>query len=256
MPFTLAHPGAVVFVKSKYLSGKGLILGSMAPDFMYFILFSPSSNFGHTLTGAVLLNIPLCFLLNELYHKFLRKALIWSLPLNLSKNYSYLTQIPNSVNSLRGSIVFAFSSLIGMFTHVFWDAFTHNTGYFVTRLSFLTHSVRVLNHDLYVYKICQHGSTLIGFAIIGLFLHHIKGAEMPLKASELKTPESGTLFNSKLFYHTSAWLIGLMVLAASYLLSINQFGIGRGVVSLINGLFIGYLIASMGWHYSTQLNRK
>ncbi len=37
MPFTLAHPAAVVFLKNKKFNFTALILGSMAPDFIYFL---------------------------------------------------------------------------------------------------------------------------------------------------------------------------------------------------------------------------
>lgn len=36
MPFTFAHPSVVIFSKSKKINLGGLILGSMAPDFIYF----------------------------------------------------------------------------------------------------------------------------------------------------------------------------------------------------------------------------
>lgn len=55
MPFTLTHPALVVFNKNKNFNLLGLILGSMAPDFIYFILFNPSSNLGHTLNGFIFL---------------------------------------------------------------------------------------------------------------------------------------------------------------------------------------------------------
>lgn len=240
MPFTLAHPGAVILIKNKHVSLSGLVLGAMAPDFMYFILFSPSNNFGHTLLGAVVLNMPLCFLLNELYYKVLRNAFIINLPEGLFRLYAHGMGKSNPVTSLKTAFVFAYSSLLGMFTHVFWDAFTHNTGYFVTRLDFLMDSVNVLDHQVYVYKICQHGSTLVGFAIIGMFLYSLKGKY-----------EEG-FENSNFPYHTLAWLIGLIVLSASYLIFKGNFPIGRGVVSGINGLFIGYLLSSIIFNITNQ----
>lgn len=72
MPFTLAHPAVVIFSKNKNFNLLGLILGSMAPDFIYFLLFNPSSNLGHTLLGFIILNLPICFLLNYLILKFIK----------------------------------------------------------------------------------------------------------------------------------------------------------------------------------------
>lgn len=257
MPFTLAHPGAVILVKSRYFNLSGLVLGAMAPDFMYFILFSPSSNFGHTLLGAIVLNLPLCFLLNELYYKFLKNAFIANLPSKQSKAYSKWMVQPNPVRSLKGAFVFFYSSLLGMFTHVFWDAFTHNTGYFVTRWSLLMQSISVMGHSIHVYKICQHGSTLIGFAIMGVFLHRLdrEGGERKIlgaKESGLKMNQPLRTTKAKLAYHASAWLMGLMVMVGSYLFFKGNFPIGRGVVSLVNGLLLGYLFLSVSYYYKNQ----
>ena len=92
MAFTLAHPSAVIFSKSKKFNLGGLILGSMAPDFIYFLLFSPSSNIGHTPFGFVFLNLPLCFLLNFLFYKYIQDFFIMTLPNFISKKYLYRTK--------------------------------------------------------------------------------------------------------------------------------------------------------------------
>ncbi len=52
MPFTLAHPAAVLPVKNKWphlFNGTALILGSMAPDFEYFIRFKAQGTIGHSI---------------------------------------------------------------------------------------------------------------------------------------------------------------------------------------------------------------
>ncbi|MVO76193.1 DUF4184 family protein, partial [Paeniclostridium sordellii] len=85
MPFTLAHPAAVIFTKNKYFNLMGLILGSMAPDFIYFILFNPISNLGHTFLGFLFLNLPLCYLLNYLINNFIKVPFILNLPFGLSR---------------------------------------------------------------------------------------------------------------------------------------------------------------------------
>lgn len=56
MPFTLAHPAAVVFFKNKKFNLTALILGSMAPDFIYFLNFRPYGNLGHQILGFFILN--------------------------------------------------------------------------------------------------------------------------------------------------------------------------------------------------------
>ncbi|MDU4473291.1 MAG: DUF4184 family protein, partial [Clostridium perfringens] len=80
MPFTLAHPAAVVFLKNKKFNLTALILGSMAPDFIYFLNFRPYGNLGHQILGFFILNLPLCILLAYIFHNFIKSPLISHLP--------------------------------------------------------------------------------------------------------------------------------------------------------------------------------
>lgn len=237
MPFTLAHPGAVVFIKNKHLNLNGLILGAMAPDFMYFLLFSPSSHFGHTLLGALILNMPLCFLLNYIYCKYVKEAFILNLPRKISRNYSFFIENHRNKTTLREAFIFAYSSILGMVTHAFWDAFTHDTGYFVTRLNFLTNSIDLLGHQIYIYKIAQHGSTLLGFTVILLFLYKMRK----------ESPCINIPIRNKQIYHAIAMCIGFFVMGLSLIIFKDNFGIGRLVVTTINGLFLGYIVSSVNF---------
>ncbi len=88
MPFTPAH--AVVslpFVKRmRAISVFGLIIGSMAPDFEYFLRLKPASMGGHTIMGMFFLNLPICIVLAILYMNVLEDGLIQLLPSFLAKN--------------------------------------------------------------------------------------------------------------------------------------------------------------------------
>lgn len=243
MPFTLAHPSAVVFLKSKYLNICGLILGSMAPDFIYFILFNPSSNIGHTLIGFLLLNLPICFILNYLIDNYIKDAFIINLPFELPKYYCYLISSKNNINSIKKAIVFIYSCIIGMITHVFWDAFTHSTGYFVEHISILRYEIEVLGFSAPIYKIIQHSSTILGFTIILVYLYSIRRIS------------NKSLESNKYKYHITAIGIQVIVIGFSYL-CFEKFGIGRFVVTFINGLVIGYLVSSILYKYKHSYKNK
>ena len=87
MPFTLAHPAAVFFFKNKKFNLTALILGSMAPDFIYFLNFRPYGNLGHQILGFFILNLPLCILLAYIFHNFIKSPLISHLPRPLDNWY-------------------------------------------------------------------------------------------------------------------------------------------------------------------------
>lgn len=245
MPFTLAHPSIIIFCKNRYLNLMGLILGSMSPDFIYFLCFNPSSNFGHTLLGFIFFNLPLCILLNFLIFRYVKNIFILSLPNFLLNRYSYLIYSSNKLDNLKEFFIFIYSSFVGMITHIFWDAFTHESGFFVNSFPlFFKKSLVLLNHEIPIYKLFQHGSTLIGFLIIIIYFYSIQ------KSSAKKTLNRIKIF-STLFTTISFTLL------SSYIYTIitnSNFGIGRFIVTFINGLFLGYIFS--GIYYNIHHTNK
>lgn len=236
MPFTLAHPAVVIFSKNKNFNLLGLILGSMAPDFIYFLLFNPISNLGHTLLGFVILNLPICFLLNYLILKFIKNPFIINLPSKICSYYTYLINYDFNFKSTKDIFVFTYSCIVGMLTHIIWDAFTHKTGYFVVNINLLKESIHILGYQVPFFKLLQHGSTLLGFFVILYYFYTIRRYS------------NKYIRSNKFQYHLTAISIQILIIILSYLIFKN-FGIGRFVVTFINGLFLGYLTSSIIYRY-------
>lgn len=236
MPFTLAHPAVVIFSKNKNFNLLGLILGSMAPDFIYFLLFNPSSNLGHTILGFVILNLPICFLLNYLILKFIKNPFIINLPSKICNYYTYLIHYDFNFKSTKDIFVFTYSCIVGMLTHIIWDAFTHKTGYFVVNINLLKESIHILGYQVPFFKLLQHGSTLLGFFVILYYFYTIRRYS------------NKYIRSNKFQYHLTAISIQILIIILSYLIFKN-FGIGRFVVTFINGLFLGYLPSSIIYRY-------
>lgn len=236
MPFTLAHPAVVIFSKNKNFNLLGLILGSMAPDFIYFLLFNPSSNLGHTILGFVIFNLPICFLLNYLILKFIKNPFIINLPSKICNYYTYLIHYDFNFKSTKDIFVFTYSCIVGMLTHILWDAFTHKTGYFVVNINLLKESIHILGYQVPFFKLLQHGSTLLGFFVILYYFYTIRRYS------------NKYIRSNKFQYHLTAISIQILIIILSYLIFKN-FGIGRFVVTFINGLFLGYLTSSIIYRY-------
>ncbi len=236
MPFTLAHPAVVIFSKNKNFSSLGLILGSMAPDFIYFLLFNPISDLGHTLLGFLILNLPICFLLNYLILKFIKNPFIINLPSKICNYYTYLINYDFNFKSPKDIFVFTYSCIVGMLTHIIWDAFTHKTGYFVVNINLLKESIHILGYQVPFFKLLQHGSTLLGFFVILYYFYTIRRYS------------NKHIRSNKFQYHLTAISIQILIIILSYLIFKN-FGIGRFVVTFMNGLFLGYLTSSIIYRY-------
>ena len=83
MPFTFSHPAIVLpltYLPKRLYSLTGLVIGSLTPDFEYFIRMKVQSNYSHTPAGIFWFNVPLGFLLAIIYHNLMRNCLISNLP--------------------------------------------------------------------------------------------------------------------------------------------------------------------------------
>lgn len=242
MPFTLAHPAAVLPLKAKF--GKlfdltGLILGSMAPDFEYFISFRPQAVIGHKIMGFVLLNLPLCFAIAFLFHRIIKKPFIMSMPSPLDRWYSYMALKSWHIRGFKEVIVFIYSSLLGMITHVLWDTFTHENGRFVNLFLILSVKVSILGYSVPVYKFLQHGSTILGAIVICLFLLGIR---------DEKSVSVNIKPFLKVLYFLSILICGMSFIFIGLLLSFIDLSFkssGVAVVVFINGILFGCLLMSV-----------
>ncbi|RZK58657.1 MAG: DUF4184 family protein [Pedobacter sp.] len=171
MPFTFSHPAIVLplrYLPKKWISLTGLIIGSLTPDFEYFIRMRIKSDYSHTLSGLFWFDLPLGLLLTFLFHLIVRNALIENSPIILKGRFSVFKDFGWIGHYKENWIIVCLSVLIGAFSHIFWDSFTHDNGYFVKRIPTLLTKVKFLGLSVSIHKIIQHSSTLIG-AIVILF---------------------------------------------------------------------------------------
>src|SRR5438094_335730 len=138
MPFTFTHPSAVLpfnYLPKRWISFSALVIGSITPDFEYFIRMIDESFYSHTWAGLFWLDLPLGFLLWLLYHYVVKEPLLLHLPLFLSRKFN--RHIPRKrfiIYWKRIPVVFC-SLLIGALTHLVWDKLTHHTAPYIETIS-------------------------------------------------------------------------------------------------------------------------
>jgi hypothetical protein len=163
MPFTLAHPAAVLPLRRycpRLLSFPALFLGSMSPDLGYLCR---ADRLSHRWFAGLVFCLPAGLLmLGALY--YLRKPAVRLLPARFQN-----ALLPACQQPLGGPVILIFSLLIGMWSHLFWDSFTHNDGWFVEHLALLQSPVIVVGHR--TARVCHllwYGFSFAG--IVWLFL--------------------------------------------------------------------------------------
>ena len=177
MPATFAHPIAAIPLARGPLPLSALVVGTMAPDFEYLFRLSPSSTISHTLPGLFTFCLPIGIVVLWLWHRFFKGALVQLLP---GPHYQALAHLcgrfpfgPASRLLLIGGCV-----LLGAATHLLWDSFTHSFGWAVGELALLSTPLLETSHGtLRLYKVLQHGSTLVSSALLlALYVRWLSGA--------------------------------------------------------------------------------
>ena len=233
MPFTFSHPAVVLpFAKAfkRSLSFTALVIGSMTPDFEYFIRMRMSSPFSHTWEGLVWFDIPLGFVLVLVYEFFVKDKLIDRLPTASNRRLSRYRGY--RMNYTAGYLIAILISLaLGAASHIAWDGFTHPQGMFIHQFPILKHIVRIHDYPLYVFTILQHGSTLLGALFIWICYLFLPKGEL-------------TKVKSTAGYWLQILLVTAVVLAVRFAFGLNYHQYGDVIVSFITGALIGLLVAS------------
>ncbi len=186
MPFTFSHPAIVLpfgFLTPKRVSMTGLIIGSLTPDFEYFLRMRVQSDYSHTLNGLFWFDLPLGVFLAFLFHNQVRNSLWDNLPLFLKSRFLPFRLFQWNNYFKKHWLVVIISVLIGAVSHVFWDGFTHEHGYFVHIFPLLTQQVDVLGTPIFIFKILQHLSSLFGVLAISYTIYKLKSCSIVLPHS-------------------------------------------------------------------------
>ena len=175
MPFTTAHIVAILPLRKyspHFFSTSGLVIGSMVPDFEYFIRMTLYGHYGHTLDGIFIFDIPLGLLLYIIFHEIIRLPTITYLPsyfYNRIEKSVYLDWRPHF---LKNFLKIIFSIFIGIMTHFVWDSFTHDEEYFLAKfVPVLLQDFNVFGHSAPLHAILQILSTFVGMIILCWYIH-------------------------------------------------------------------------------------
>lgn len=134
----------------------------MAPDFQYFIWGTRVDRSGHSVAGQFLICLPLTLLLVWTIRCLVARPLALHLPragpFHLG-DYQVLARPVAPGYWVRAALC----ALAGSFSHIFWDGFTHRSGWATLRFELLQHPlVEIHGRTLFVYKALQHSGTVFG----------------------------------------------------------------------------------------------
>lgn len=191
MPFTLAHPAAVLPLLNRGRERGGLIdsalvFGAMAPDVPYFAGAFGVGDLAHTWEAVPTLDLAITSALAAVWHLVLRAPLVGLLPTRWAAAADQLTA-PRERRARASSMAwFVLSAVIGAVTHVAWDGFTH-PGRFGVRLFPVLQNARILDEPPYV--LLQYGCSVLGVGALGFWT--IREMRRAARSGSSTTPPAG-----------------------------------------------------------------
>jgi hypothetical protein len=181
MPFTFAHPAIFIPFGSKTkirLSTTALIVGSMIPDFEFFLKMRTGENIGHHWYGVLLFDIPLAIISCYVFHNLLRNMMIDQSPPWLYRRFNIWKEFDWNNYAKKNYITVLLSIILGIMSHLFLDAFTHEDGFFVEQIIFLKSEVIFFGIRTTVYMLLQVSESLAGLYLVYRFIEYLPALKL------------------------------------------------------------------------------
>lgn len=220
MPFTFSHPAAVLPFRKycpRYLNLPALVAGSLTPDLGYYLHNWHWSVWGHSWLGSLRFDLPAGLILTALFYLAVR-------PVSRLLAHPHREALSSvcpvlGLPGVRQLLVVAVSVLLGAWTHIIWDGFTHSNGWCVREFSRFTPPLLMLgSYEITVWHILQHGSTLLGLFLLAWSYGRYAHSRRFLKHKQVLGPVSRCLI----------WLL-MLIPPAVYAITRNMHILKGGI---------------------------
>ncbi len=179
MPFTLAHPAAVLPLRRlRLMRTVPLIVGAVTPDVPYYLPWRIAKlipgETTHSLLGSLTVDLPIGLLL-LLFIWLLRAPL--AAPLGPGARAKCSAALERFGRRPLHWALAPLSILIGIWTHLAWDSFTHADGWMVQRISALSAPVSFFSYTGELCHVLQYASSVFGLAVLAVWFVRLPAME-------------------------------------------------------------------------------
>lgn len=168
MPFTFSHPAIVlplVKVKEKWFSLTGLVIGSVVPDFEYFLRMDAKKVYMHTWEALFSIDLFIALLLAFAFHNVVRNPLLYNVSRPLQKRLLPFTLFNWNQYFKKNWYIVLLSLLIGEVSHFGWDSFTH-ANYFTQYTPSRTEKIYRVENHFHLFEFMQVASSVVGALLV------------------------------------------------------------------------------------------
>ncbi len=225
-----------------------LVVGSLAPDFRYFLDLAPFGHFSHSIMGAFIFCLPVGLAVLWVFQAVMKLPLVSLAPEHHQERLAVMAA-PFQWRPAGRFILIVCSVLLGTFSHIAWDAFTHDHGFVVRNVPELrAPPLEEFGSTRPLYNMLQYGSSLLGMALLVLWYWlWFKRAPRQPAPPYLKTARRG-------------WIAALILIIAASIALVDAFAAfkhraSRGVfagtfaVMFMSLVFVEALGFSLWWQW-------
>lgn len=236
MPFTFSHPAIIlplISLRKRWVSTTGLVVGSLTPDFEYFLRMTVVGEIGHTIAGIFLFDLPVGIIVAFVFHNVVRNSLFANLPAPLASRFAPFTTFHWNRHFRNAWVVVILSIITGAASHIFWDAFTHRDAFFVKLIPALSVTVNLFDFPIEMFRLLQHLSTLVGAIVIVYAISRLpKNEQVPRR------------INTR--YWMMVMIIAMITIAIKAATGIKYYSVANFVVIMISAGMVGLTLAPLG----------
>ena len=237
MPFTISHAAAVLPLSRTGLPMAALMIGSMSPDFAYFVPNGPGL-LSHSLPGLFEFCWPVALLVWLVFVHLLEIPTRALLP----AGWRGVFPRSNRTFTPRNFALASVAILIGAATHVIWDSFTHANTAVVDELPALeTAQIGFFGKEFPLFRFLQHLSTVVGLVALAAWA-------LVLRKSRRESRDTSTVHAASRGERIVALLLALVASAALGVggyLEFPELSFGRrlfhGAIGGMTGLALAWL---------------
>jgi Domain of unknown function (DUF4184) len=170
MPFTVSHAAAALPLRRLNLVWSAFVVGSMAPDFPYVVGTTDYRALGHQFPGVIEFTLPAAIFALWVFHVAIKRPAVKLLPIGIQQRlHDHLGDF--QFGGPGRFVAILFSLVLGITTHLVWDAFTHPFTWPWRRWILLQTEVKVpLVGPMPTYRTLQYASTAIGLAALAIWV--------------------------------------------------------------------------------------
>ncbi|HKD83223.1 MAG TPA: DUF4184 family protein [Terriglobales bacterium] len=169
MPFTVSHAAAVLPLRRFNLVWSAFIVGSMAPDFPYIVGTEAYRDWGHHFPSLLWFTLPASLIALWFFH-IIKRPIIELLPTGMQERLSAEGNF--SFFPARRFFAILAATVLGIASHLLWDAFTHAHSWPWEHFAFMRIWVRVpvIDHRVPLFSVLQYLSSVVGMLALAVWV--------------------------------------------------------------------------------------